>query len=111
MKLLRRNSEDHFNVVLGTTRGRFFKKREILTEAELNHHVHIVGASGFGKTVLLSHIIKQKIQTGRGLLYVDLKGDRDTVENITQLARESGRLTDLQIFSLTEQDNSCTYNL
>lgn len=36
-------------IELGKVSGSVFKKEE-LTEGQLNHHVHIVGASGFGKT-------------------------------------------------------------
>lgn len=65
-------------VVLGTVSGSMWRKEE-LTEGQLNHHVHVVGASGYGKTVLLSHIIKQRIQLGKGLLFIDLKSDMETL--------------------------------
>lgn len=46
-----------------------------LTEGQLNHHVHIAGESGFGETVLISHIIRQRIEQGRGAIFIDLKSD------------------------------------
>jgi len=66
------------NVVLGKVSGSLWRKEEI-SEGQLNHHVHIVGASGFGKTVLISHIIKQRIAQGKGLLFIDLKSDMETL--------------------------------
>ena len=86
-------------------------KKEWITEGQLNHHVHIVGASGFGKTVLLMHIIRKCIREGRGLLFVDLKGDRETIEELTGIVNESKRLADLKVFSLNSHQASCSYNL
>jgi type IV secretory pathway VirB4 component len=99
-------------IILGRQQGCLpFFHTEKLTEAELNHHVHIVGASGYGKTVLLSHIIKQTIEQGRGLLFIDLKGDIETVLRFSQFAIDAGRESDLQLFSLSNQKLSLPYNV
>lgn len=98
------------DITLGKIKGSFFK-RESLTEAQLNHHIHIVGASGYGKTVLLSHIIKQRIESGKGLLFIDLKADIETLNKYKEFAKLSNRLDDLQIFSLTDLSISSKYNL
>lgn len=98
------------NVVLGKVSGSLWRKEEI-SEGQLNHHVHIVGASGFGKTVLISHIIKQRIAQGKGLLFIDLKSDMDTLLKFTQYVAQADRLQDLQVFSLTEKKLSHPYNL
>ena len=97
-------------VYLGKIQGSFFGK-EYLTESELNHHVHIVGASGFGKTVLLSHIIRQRIEQGKGLLFIDLKGDIETITKFKSYAAAVDRENDVSIFSLGHKDISSTYNL
>lgn len=86
-------------------------RKEWLTESQLNHHVHIVGASGFGKTVLLSHIVQDRIAKGKGLLFVDLKGDRETIEQFTGFVRDAGRLPDLKVLSLSKHEASTGYNL
>ncbi|MBC7419581.1 MAG: TraM recognition domain-containing protein, partial [Bdellovibrio sp.] len=86
-------------------------QEEILTEGQLNHHVHIVGASGFGKTVLISHIVKDRIEKDRGLLFLDLKGDIETIHKFTGYAVNANRQKDLMIFSLSDQDISLPYNL
>lgn len=103
-----RKKEDSINV------GRIenaFLRNELLTESQLNHHVHIVGASGFGKTVLLSHLVKDRIVKGKGLLFVDLKGDIDTIEKFMNYAEEAGRLKDVEMFSISEPKHSKNYNL
>lgn len=105
---VRKNREPE--VVLGRVRGSLFRK-ERLTERELNHHVHVVGASGFGKTVLLSHIIEQRIAQGKGLLFLDLKGDIETIEKFRGFAERAHRASDVLILSLSHQDVSSAYNL
>jgi conjugal transfer pilus assembly protein TraD len=90
---------------------KFLRPKEWITEKQLNHHVHIVGASGFGKTVLISHILKARIEAGRGCLFIDQKGDRETIEQFTSFVSNAGRLSDLKVFSLSAHDNSSSYNL
>lgn len=97
-------------ITLGKIKGSLFKK-ETLTESQLNHHVHIVGASGFGKTVLISHIVKDRIFNNRGMLFIDLKGDIETIDKYKKWCKESGREKDLFIFSISDFKNSCSYNL
>jgi len=97
-------------IQLGNVSGSLWRKEE-LTEGQLNHHIHVVGASGYGKTVLLSHIIKQRIQNGKGLLFIDLKADMDTLIKFSQYVFQANRHEDLRIFSLTEKDMSIPYNL
>lgn len=89
----------------------FLRPAEWITEKQLNHHVHIVGASGFGKTVLISHILRSRIDGGRGCLFIDQKGDRETIEQFTSYVQAAGRLADLKVFSLAAHDNSSSYNL
>ena len=97
-------------VTLGKINGSFWRK-EKLTESELNHHVHIVGASGFGKTVLISQIVRQRIEQGKGLIFIDLKGDVETLYQFTKFADEVGRGEEVQVFSLSNQEISSSYNL
>jgi len=97
-------------IQLGKVSGSIWRKEE-LTEGQLNHHVHIVGASGYGKTVLISHIIKQRIENGKGLLFIDLKADMDTILKFSQYLINVGRINDLRLFSITEKEMSIPYNL
>lgn len=97
-------------VQLGKVSGSLWRK-ETLTEGQLNHHVHVVGASGYGKTVLLSHIIKQRIEQGKGMLFIDLKADMETLLKFSQYVFQANREEELCIFSLTEKKMSLPYNL
>ena len=45
------------------------------------------------------------------MLFLDLKGDIDTIDKFTNYAREADRLQDLMTFSLSDQTSSTPYNL
>jgi type IV secretory pathway TraG/TraD family ATPase VirD4 len=97
-------------VKLGRIRDSIFRS-EYLTDSELNHHVHVVGASGFGKTVLLTKIMKDRIKRGHGCLWLDLKGDREAINDMIAFAEKLGRNDDVQIFSISHPDITGSYNL
>lgn len=98
-------------LVLGRVQGRtLFPQKETLTDQQMNHHVHVVGPSGYGKTVLLTHVIKHQIQTGKGLLFMDLKADMETILHFSRIAADAGRANDLQIFSISNPELSWKYN-
>lgn len=87
----------------GVYLGRNQDNRPIVLDNEiLNHHVHVVGASGFGKTTFLLNIIKEKIEAHESVIFVDLKGDIDTVCEITTFAKNANRLDDFEFFSISE---------
>ncbi len=86
-------------------------KTEVLTSEQLNHHVHIVGASGFGKTVLISHILRHKIESGEGLVFIDLKNDQDTIDRLKGFVSKAKREKDFLEFSISNPLGSNSYNL
>src|SRR5262249_34825418 len=43
--------------------------------ADARHHVHIVGATGSGKTTLMLSMILSDVAAGRGVVLIDPKGD------------------------------------
>jgi conjugal transfer pilus assembly protein TraD len=90
---------------------KFLRPAEWITEKELGHHIHIVGASGFGKTVLISHILRSRIESGHGCLFIDQKGDLETIQQFTSYVAAAGRMDDLKVFSLGTHDKSSSYNL
>ncbi len=110
LKSLLRSSSLEPTIEIGAVVGSFFKK-EKLSEKELNHHVHIVGASGFGKTVLLTKIMKSRLQKGQGLLWIDLKGDIDTINSMIDAVKSCNREKDLKVFSISHPKISHSYNL
>ena len=100
VKVLENNSCAHWG---GVYLGKDHKSNPIVLDNEtLNHHVHVVGASGFGKTTFLLNIIKEKIDAFEGVIFVDLKGDIDTVCEIASFAKNSGRINDFEFFSISE---------
>lgn len=58
-------------VDIGTKRGR---GRIKLTDAERAYHLHVLGATGTGKSKLLEHMIRQDIACRRGLCLIDPHG-------------------------------------
>lgn len=97
-------------ITVGSEKGQPNKQVKVTQDA-LNHHIHIVGASGFGKSVLLSHIVKNRIESGSGLLFVDLKADFETIRQVVSVAKGAGRLKDLAIFSCGNPEFSSHYNV
>jgi hypothetical protein len=51
-------------------------------------HLHVIGPTGVGKSTLLSHLIRQDIEAGHGVVVVDPKGDLvdDTVARLSSVA-------------------------
>ena len=46
-----------------------------LTVADARHHLQIIGATGSGKSTLMTHLVCDDAAAGRGLLVIDPKGD------------------------------------
>jgi hypothetical protein len=46
-----------------------------LAVADSRQHVHILGATGSGKSTLMTHMILDDVQAGRGVVVIDPKGD------------------------------------
>ena len=98
-------------IKIGKFKGGFSNSEFNITYDMLKHHVHVLGASGFGKSVFLFHIVADLIRKGRGLLFVDLKADIETVRQVIALAREAGRLEKLKFFSCANPEISSFYNI
>lgn len=50
----------------------------------------VSGSTGSGKTTTLLSIIRQKLEQGYPILFVDYKGDLEIVENLEQIAKQLG---------------------
>jgi hypothetical protein len=46
-----------------------------LPVADARHHLHVVGATGVGKSTLLANLVLADVEAGRGALVIDPKGD------------------------------------
>jgi hypothetical protein len=49
--------------------------RVALRDADARHHLHVVGATGSGKSTFLLHLALQRIRAGAGLVVLEPKGD------------------------------------
>lgn len=81
-----------------------------LTWSDINHHIHILGQPGAGKSVLLKNIYANQIMAGSGLLMLDLKADLDVKEDFRALCQMAGRDKDLVIIDLSNPQFSAGYN-
>jgi len=88
-----------------------YRKPAIITDEERLRHVQILGGTGSGKTSsLIFPMIRQDMERGRGLVFVDAKGDITTARTIYQMAIETGRKVDFLMFSMSNHEKSNTYN-
>jgi type IV secretory pathway TraG/TraD family ATPase VirD4 len=83
-------------------------KKYIVTDAELNGHCLLLGATGAGKTTTLLNFVESAAQRGLPAVIVDGKGDSDFVNKVKHLAEKHGRK--LYLFSMTKTAVSKHYN-
>src|SRR3989338_225704 len=85
------------------------KKDILIEEAMLNHHVHVLGPTGSGKTSLVILLLsRQAIEKGRGCCFIDFKGDEVFKRYVQQKAKENGRK--FYYFSIDPNEASIGYN-
>ncbi len=80
-----------------------------LTQEERNRHLLIAGTTGAGKTEALKLLARQDIASGRGLVFIDMKGDRSLAESLFSACVAAGRRDDFLYFTL-EAGPSHRYN-
>jgi type IV secretory pathway TraG/TraD family ATPase VirD4 len=61
------------------------KKEVLLDEIDFSKHSFIVGASGFGKTNLITNIQEHYLKNDRPLIFFDPKGDLEALTNFKNL--------------------------
>lgn len=112
MEWLRRGQQrgDSNSVILGRRAGDGSEASVFLTIPMLQHHVHVVGASGYGKSTLLSHLISHHVRHELGLIFVDLKADWETTREIMMMCDGAGRIPSLKILDLSRPELSLSYN-
>ena len=67
------------------------KKDFPLKELNRSRHSVICGASGFGKSTLLDTLMYDDMKNGKGIVFIDPKGDSQTLSQFIGLCRISGR--------------------
>lgn len=92
---------------LGTSNGRFPRRRFGIKHADRFFHMLLIGRTGVGKTTLIETMALQDIRAGRGLCVVDPHGDL-----FDRLCAEipEGRRGDLYALDLTEVGQRFGYN-
>lgn len=86
------------------------RRNLILPWKDINHHIHILGQPGSGKSVLLRNFYSHQIQKGAGLMLIDLKADLDVKSEIQGLVQSVNRESDLVVIDLSNPDKSMGYN-
>lgn len=81
-----------------------------LTIKEINQHVLVAGATGEGKTTLMTTMIRHPMIHGFPIIIIDPKGDFEDVKKIHQMAINNGRGDKFKLFSLAYPEKSCSYN-
>jgi len=76
----------------------------------LMKHLSIIGASGFGKTILGEWMILQQILAGGSLLWIDGKLDSDNIAMLDAMCAWAGRRKDLLVINPGDPNLSNTYN-
>jgi len=89
----------------------FLKKPFELSDDQIRHHVHVLGASGFGKSVLMNHLVASLVRRKKGFMLVDLKADIETIRHVMGVCKEAHRLKDIQLFSCSDSKISSYYNV
>lgn len=71
-----------------------------LSEYELGMHTQVIGTTGFGKTAsVLIPQLNWALEKGRGMVFIDGKGDLESLSQFKALVKKHGREKDLFIFS------------
>lgn len=81
-----------------------------ITYELMTRHLLILGASGSGKTVIGSTIMRQHIANGGGLTFVDGKMSLEDFSAIYAMASECGRAHDVRVINPGNPKMSNTYN-
>ena len=79
-----------------------------LNQEQRMRHLYMVGASGTGKSTLLTNLIIQDIQSGNGVAVFDPHGD--LIDKIIQFIPKS-RLSDVILFDPTDEEYPIGFNI
>ena len=87
------------------------KKPVFISDESRFYHVQLIGTTGSGKThFVILPMMWQDIKKGRGVIFVDAKGDIETIKEVKQMCKLLGREKDFLLFSMRDDEISNTYN-
>ncbi|MCA9341595.1 TraM recognition domain-containing protein [Candidatus Saccharibacteria bacterium] len=95
-------------LLIGYNEFRGVKKPIRLGVADRRRHIHIIGQTGVGKSVLQENLAYQDMLDGRGLAFVDPHGD--SVERLLSIVPKE-RVEDIIYFNPSDMDNPIGLNM
>jgi len=94
--------------LIGINRHLGIEKKVTLNDAQRLRHCHIIGATGTGKSTLISNLFLEDIKKGNGCVIFDPHGD--TIDEIIPHIPE-GRLNDVILIDPSDNEYSFGFNL
>lgn len=94
--------------LIGINRHLGIEKRVTLNDIQRLRHTHIIGATGTGKSTLISNLFLEDVRYGNGCVIFDPHGD--TIEEIIPHIRED-RLKDVILIDPSDNEYSFGFNL
>lgn len=71
-----------------------------LSDYERGMHTQVIGSTGFGKTAsVLMPLLAADLKRGKSVIFIDGKGDMESLSAFTTLVRETGREHDTYLFA------------
>lgn len=71
-----------------------------LTDHERGMHTQVIGSTGFGKTAsVLMPLLSADLKSGKSVIFIDGKGDMESLSSFVSLVKSAGREHDTLIFS------------
>lgn len=95
-------------LVLGENVHAALSKTVALTAEQRVRHIHVIGASGTGKSTFLLNLIRQDIEAGEGVGVLDPHGD--LVDRILEIVPEH-RLEDVILLDPADEEYSIGFNI
>lgn len=95
-------------LLLGYNEFRGIKKPIRLSDKDRRRHIHIIGQTGVGKSVLQENLAYQDMLDGRGFAFVDPHGD--SVESLLAKVPKE-RVEDVIYFNPSDMDNPIGLNM
>lgn len=95
-------------ILVGLTKD---KRPVYMDDKRRTSHVEGIGSTGAGKTENIIYTgIKQDIESGKGVLLIDGKGDMLNAITIYEMCKNVGREKDFRLFSINDVERSGSYN-
>jgi hypothetical protein len=94
--------------VIGESQYRSETKLIKIKDEDRRRHIFMIGKTGVGKTTLFENMIKQDLQEGHGVCFIDPLGD--AIEHILQMIPKE-RAEDVIIFDPSDTERPCGLNL